>query len=393
MIHDLGKEFIGREHQVSVIAPSDRIKDELDVTVEDGLQVLRVRVRNIKYAFRAVRGWRESRLSALVWSRAKSFLVSDHFDLIVCYSPTIFFAQLMKRLKAMWNCPAYLVQRDVFPKWAVDAKIIRSGGIIHRYFSSIESLLYDTSDVIGIETPGNLRYFRKEFPEKMDQVEVLLNWTEIRNPPHVNSIHRSALGMDGKVVFFYGGNIGVAQDMDNLIRLAWNLRGRNDIAFLLVGSGSEVSRLQVGIKTHGLTNITILPGVPQNEYLQMLAEFDVGLVSLDRRLQTNSLTGKLLGYMTCGMPVLASLNSGNDLQIFLQDANAGFALENGDDDGLLEAALRLADSPELRKRMGANSRRLLEDKFSVQSAAMQILGHFLLEPLDTKNTCANLPAS
>ena len=59
--------------------------------------------------------------------------------------------------------------------------------------------------------------------------------------------HRKRLGLQGKVVFFYGGNIGIAQDMDNIVRLAVNLQNEPDAYFLLVGEGSEVPRLRAEI--------------------------------------------------------------------------------------------------------------------------------------------------
>ncbi|MCP4375588.1 MAG: glycosyltransferase family 4 protein, partial [bacterium] len=181
------------------------------------------------------------------------------------------------------------------------------------------------------------------------------------------------LGLEGKVVFFYGGNIGVAQDMDNIIRLADGLRDLPQAHFLLVGEGSEVARLEELIQARGLENIQILPAVGQKEYLGMLSEFDVGLISLAGNLTTQNIPGKLLGYMYYSIPVLASINPGNDLKEMLESHHAGLVSLNGNDSELLEQARSLAEDCELRKTMGTNSRRLLEDTFSVEKAAGQII--------------------
>src|SRR5260370_27654999 len=73
------------------------------------------------------RGFREMRLSDTLWRRAKSFLLAKPVDLIVFYSPTIFFGGLVRCLKSRWGCPAYLILRDIFPQQAVDAGILRKG--------------------------------------------------------------------------------------------------------------------------------------------------------------------------------------------------------------------------------------------------------------------------
>jgi O26-antigen biosynthesis N-acetyl-L-fucosamine transferase len=187
--------------------------------------------------------------------------------------------------------------------------------------------------------------------------------------------YRARLGLESKIVFLYGGNIGVAQDMDNLIRLATRLASRSDIHFLLVGDGSEVRRLKKFIEVNRLSNIQILPSIAQSEYLSMVSEFDLGLISLDARLKSHNYPGKLLSYLYWGKPVLASVNRGNDLLELLRDSGAGYCFVNGDDENLISAALRLTDDSRLRAKMGSNARLLLEQTFSVEHAVNQIFDH------------------
>ena len=168
----------------------------------------------------------------------------------------------------------------------------------------------------------------------------------------------------------------MAQDMDNIIRLAKNLRDEPSAYFLLVGDGSEVPRLKSAIASNGLTNITIHDSVGQQEYLSMLAEFDVGLISLDRELKTQNFPGKLLGYMYHSMPILASINPGNDLKTILEDGEAGLVCINVEDEMLAENAKTFLVNADLRRQSGRNARALLENTFSVSRAARQILSHF-----------------
>ena len=375
MIHDLAVE-LSRSHQVTVVTPSDQVAGRLQITVEEGIRILRVKTNNLKNVNRPLRAWRECRLSSLIWLRARDFFRANPHDLVIFYSPTIFFASLVRRLKTMWSCPAYLVLRDIFPKWAVDTGMMRRNGFLHRYFRRMELQQYKAADIIGVESPGNLRYFSNDAALSAYHREVLFSWTAQKRVKLSQKDYRPRMGLDGKVVFFYGGNIGVAQDMDNIVRLAVGLREVESIFFLLVGDGSEASRIKRSIQVQGLRNIALLPPVGQAEYLDMLSEFDVGLISLDHRLTSHNLPGKLFGYMASGKAVLASINPGNDLGPLLSDSGAGIACENGHDDCLHSAALRLANDRELRLRMGQNSHDLMESRFSVSIAAAQILSHF-----------------
>jgi O26-antigen biosynthesis N-acetyl-L-fucosamine transferase len=292
----------------------------------------------------------------------------------VFYSPTIFWGALVKRLKSLWGCPAYLILRDIFPAWAVDAGVLQKG-LVYRFFRRREIQQYEVADRIAVQSPANLAYFSREFAARRYPVEVLYNWASSHEEELPATNHRKQLGLDGKVVFLYGGNLGVANDIDNVVRLAARLSRDEHIHFLLVGDGSEVARLKRSVAENGLRNVQILPPVSHREYLAMLSEFDVGLLSLDRRLKTHNVPGKLLGYMYWSKPTLASINPGNDLFEILEKNNAGLCVLNGDDESLALAALRLANDANLRASIGKNARQLLEQDFSVEHAVSQIFGH------------------
>ena len=384
LVHDLGVQLFQDGHEVSVVTPSSTVRNELEISIEEHLQVVRIKTGKLKDVSRIRRARNEIRLSANLWRRGRRFFQASHFDLIIYYSPTIFFGRLVERLKLLWGCPAYLVLRDIFPKWAMETGVLRSR-ILYRYFRRKELEEYAAADIIGVESAGNLAYFYDELGFLGCRPEVLANWTSLEEPAACGGLHRVQLGLEGKIVFFYGGNIGVAQDMDNILRLAVSLKQYSDIFFLLVGEGSEVDRLKRYIVEHSLSNIQLFPAVSQKDYLGMAREFDVGIISLHPDLTSHNLPGKLLGYMSCGMPVLASVNSGNDLCRLLEDAHAGLCCANGEDDKLRQSALRLAQDAELRKIMGINSRRLLQARFSSRAAANQIISHFEPREIRTEN--------
>jgi O26-antigen biosynthesis N-acetyl-L-fucosamine transferase len=374
LVHDLGVELHRRGNQVFVLTPSELVSQSFATSMEDNLLIARAKAGKIKSANKTLRALQEIQLSTNLWRRAKDFLSENRCDLILFYSPSIFFGRLVAKLKSLWGCPAYLILRDIFPEWAVDAGILRRG-LIYRFFRRMETHQYQTADLIAVQSPGNLEYFAHAFPGNQFRLKVLYNWTLLTeiDLPHTN--WRARLGLGGKLVFVYGGNLGVAQDIDNLLRLAARLAQRTNIHFLLVGSGSEVARLNNSIAAQGLRNIQLLPAVSQNEYLSMIAEFDVGLISLDARLKTHNIPGKLLSYLYWGLPVLAGVNPGNDLFDLLNRNRAGFCIVNGDHENLVAAAQRLVENPDLRSEMGRNARRLLEQTFSVELAADQILAH------------------
>jgi len=374
LIYDLAAEFVRQGHNPVVLTPDPDIAQDIQLAQAEGIDVIRVRAGRTKGVGKVIRAINEILLPVTIWRHARKFLLQNKCDYIIFYSPTIFWGPLVKRLKRVWDCKSYLILRDIFPQWAIDAGILKPG-IIRIFFQKIELIQYSAADHIGVQTPGNLKYFeRKSWADGLT-INVLYNWAPIGKKNMHFTNYRTRLGLEQKIVFFYGGNIGVAQDMDNILRLADRLRDDQKAFFLLVGEGSEVPRLRRVIKEKKLSNILIHDSVSQEDYLGMLREFDVGLLSLDKKLSTQNFPGKILGYMQAGMPILASPNPDNDICEFLSQNEAALVAVNGQDD-LLEFHTRsLLNNKELRTVLGNNARKLLAEHFVVNKIAEQLLSH------------------
>ncbi len=378
MMHELAKELQSQGHEVTVCTPDVNLSQKNSVEEYDGVRVLRFKLGAIKNVSKIKRAINETLLSYMAWRDLKGYFIENQHDLIVSYSPTIFFGGLVKKLKSIWRCKTYLILRDFFPQWAVDNGLIRDGSIIHRYFKYFEAISYKAADIIAVQSPSNKEYFlsNDHYYEYKDKLDVLYNWSDANVDIKKTESYRSKLGLKDKVVFFYGGNIGHAQDMMNIVKLAQSLSEYTQAHFLLVGQGDEVNLILNAIDQYDIKNVSYFGAVSQLEYQEMLMEFDVGLFSLHRDHKTHNFPGKLLGYMKYSKPILGSVNTGNDLQKVISDSGAGFVTVNGEDEAFTGNAIKLLESVKRRELMGANARDLLKETFSVASAAKQITGLF-----------------
>lgn len=374
LMHDLAIEFVRRGLEVVMVAPDPDASEPCVVTEEQRVTVMRVRTGRMKGASWLRRGLREVRLSSTIWRRARHFFRARRCDAIIFYSPSIFFGNLVRRLKRLWSCPVYMVLRDIFPQWALEVGTLRDG-LVFRYLRFRELQQYRAADVIGVESPASRQYFQRTGFHFGRPVEVLYNWACLREADLPKTHYREELRLEGKVVFFYGGTLGPHQDALCLSRLARILRERPDAHVVVVAEGNELNVLVDDIRRDDPGNITLLPHVPQERFPGMVSEFDVGLITLHPSLRTHNFPGKMLAYMGASIPILASINPGNDLRDILEAHDAGRVCLNGEDERLRSYALELAADADLRSRLGRNGRRLLESTFSVSRAAEQILAH------------------
>lgn len=376
MFHELAVELHLRGHHVTVITPDFRQKATLLVDEIDGIRVWRFKSGPIKDVGKICRASNETLLSFRAWGAISHLVKPDTFDGIIYYSPSIFWGRLVKCIKQRCSCSAYLVLRDLFPQWVIDAGMMKSGSLIEKYFRYFEHYSYRQATCIGLMSDKNLQLFRalhQKYP-----CEVLRNWADLQPVKKAGAGYlsiRQRLGLQDKIIYFYGGNIGHAQDMANLMRLAKSMQQEENAHFLFIGQGDEVELINNLAQKWGLNNFSYLSSVSQDEFRHILADVDIGLFSLSAQHTAHNFPGKLLGYMVESLPILGSVNQGNDLQDIINYHNAGFIHINGEDDKLLLSAKALFHDIHLRKEMGNCAYKLLCEEFSVTSAAQLIERH------------------
>ncbi len=137
---------------------------------------------------------------------------------------------------------------------------------------------------------ANLPHATNHVRSGKPSLEVLENWLAPPRRQPLRSIF-TALGLAGKSIFVYAGNMGVAQNLD--VVETWRLRSKTpeDIAFLLVGRGSDVQRLTTLVAERQPRNVTFHPEAEPERIPGLLAARDVGLVILDPRHKTHNVPG------------------------------------------------------------------------------------------------------
>jgi len=155
----------------------------------------------------------------------------------------------------------------------------------------------------------------------------------------------------GRMVVGYAGSMGRPNALDALLDAAVLLRGVA-LQFVLVGDGHERARLARRVADEKLDNVTLLPPVPKAQIPTLLAAIDIAYIGWQRVpiYRFGIAPNKLMDYMMAGVPVLHSVDAGNDP---VAEAGCGLTVPPESPDAVAAGLRQLAAlSSDERRAMG-----------------------------------------
>lgn len=372
VIKDLASELSRVGHEAIVVTFNEKQKEFFTDKFEDGIRVIRVRSKLRQYGM-VGRLISEVRYSSLIIKSLKRVDLGK-IDGVISFSPSIFYYKAITWIKNKYNIKAYLIVRDIFPKWLLDAGILKEGPLF-SFFKQAEIKLYNAVDFIGIESIKDLDYF-KNYLKNETQLEVLDNWGSSINVEQIEN-HKSSPLPKNLINIIYGGNMADAQDLYSLLNDLDDSILDNKAFLTLIGSGHQLESIKSLIKQKELKNVKLLEEVDQKTYLTILKGADIGLVSLNRKLKSNNFPLKMMGYIQQSKPILASVNKGNEIINIIKENDIGKVSLSGDKKSLNENFLSMIEDKDRLRKQGENALKLFQTRFTVNIAIEKILKKFV----------------
>jgi len=269
---DLMQEFKERDNNVYVVCQRERRYGKpTEIQIEKGINVLRIKTGNITKTNIIEKGLTTILLeSQFIWA-IKKYIRHIKIDLLIYSTPPITFERAVKFVKKLNNCKTYLLLKDIFPQNAVDMGMIKKNSLLWNYFRAKEKRLYVISDFIGCMSKANVEYVLKHnreiVPNKVEECPNCIKPAPLCSPNDKGVNMRQKLGIPkDAVIFVYGGNLGRPQGIGFLLDVLDNIKERNDIFFLIVGSGTEYARIEHLIQNKKLLNAKIIKTLSKDGY-------------------------------------------------------------------------------------------------------------------------------
>lgn len=335
---------------------------------EAGIKIIRIKTLPLKKVNFIIRGVSQLILPFLFFFKIKKY-VREKLDVVIVYSPPLPLALTGGMIKRHYGAKFILNIQDIFPQNVIDLGVLK--GWKHKpavwLFERIEKKVYKKADKITFHSEGGRRFLveKKGVPE--EKIITLRNWVDIKPFKNLtqNISFRKKYGLEGKFIILFGGIIGPAQGMEFIVEVARKLTDLKDLVFLLVGGGSEKSKIEELINKYSLKNIIIKPFVSKEEYPYLVKDSDVGLVCLSGKNKTSFVPGKILGYMAAGKPIVAFLNKESDGFAVLNEAGCGYAVKSDDLEEAEKITRKIYAEKDRLKEIGENGFKYASENLAV----------------------------
>ena len=381
---DLCRELVSEGNTVHIVCPIEN-KSDAETHFEpygEESGILKIKTGKIQKT-NIIRKGIETILAGSRYKNAvKKHLCKLKYDLIVYSTPPITLVDVVKFIKRRDGAATYLLLKDIFPQNAVDLGMMTESGlksVIYKYFRKKERELYAVSDSIGCMSPRNAEYLldhNRYIPA--EKVHVSPNSFEpvVEKKGFEEKLSlREKYGLPkDKKIFVYGGNLGKPQGVPFIVECMRAVVEKQDAHFVICGGGTEYSVLEEYVKSSNQENITLINGLPRDEYEEFVGCCDVGLIFLDHRFTIPNFPSRLLSYMQKSMPVISCTDVSTDVGHIAEAGGFGWSCESLDPDDFVKTVdLALAADTE---KMGDIAAEYLIEYYSVKKSTEIILEEY-----------------
>lgn len=212
---------------------------------------------------------------------------------------------------------------DLWPESLVAGGIKRNSPIF-KLFHRISKKIYKKCDKILVTSKMFTDYLKNEFNLEEKNIEYLPQYAEsIFSPADCKKIPNETID------FMFAGNIGSAQKIDTIIKVAYKCKNISNIQWHIVGDGSELEKIKKLSEELGLVSIHFYGRQPLEKMPEYYSKADAMLITMEADpIISLTLPGKVQTYMAAGKAIIGCIDG--ETQMIIDDAKCGYcsAAEN-----------------------------------------------------------------
>lgn len=304
----------------------------------------------------------------LIFPLHAALWISVHFrsyDTIITSAPPLFTHITGKIAKTIFRKVWIVDVRDLWIDASISLGFLRKGSLYERLSRGLEHDALRSADRIMVTTDELGKRLSSD-PAIQGKIRWLPNGVDtfFFQPTNGSKIDQ----------LIYAGNIGHAQDLENVILALKSILLKREVSLCIVGDGDIRGPLIDLVRKEELTDYVSFPGPVEREMVpSLLSESRIGLAPL-RNLETLEYAAptKVYEYMACGIPFLGC--GRGEIATIAEESGAGVIAENTPD-AIADAILGLLSDPERMAEMGRSGRAYVIKHYDRKAIAQKLMNY------------------
>lgn len=307
-------------------------------------------IAGVKYCFRCI--------PSLIRKRKK-------FDVMMVQSCpwapfAVTFSKFLVAIPIIWNI------QDMFPGASIANGAMQKKWM-QKVFFAFHKIAYRNADFITVISED----MRKKVIEQGvadDKIETIPDWYDDQSVfeiPWKDNLFVKKYKMKKNVFYVqYAGTMGFNFDYKLVIDVAKILSQHKDIAFQMIGTGSQKEDFMAEVEKNKLDNIIFYPLEPREMVPHVYSACSVCLIPLPVGVIGNSVPSKAGLLMACHRVIVNSVDEDSDYFNMFKKNQIGVSASNKKPKDVAKAILEMKNNVELRNNYADNAKKFAEKNFS-----------------------------
>ena len=283
--------------------------------------------------------------------------------------PAIFFSKIK-------SCKSFIWVLDMWPDILLELKIIKNI-FIYKIISGISKFIYKNFDYILSQSKSfqeRINFYNNNNNNNNNNNIYFPAWSESLIKYQGNE---KKYNDDKTFKIVFTGNVGEAQNFDQVIKAAISLKNYKDIKWIIVGSGRELENIKKIILKENIKNF-ILEGkktIEDISYYHSIA--NVLFISLKSgKAISSTIPGKMQTYLETNKFILGMIDG--ESKKIIEDSGTGLCVNPDDPKELVKKILYLKAHPEIIKKISNSNlgQAYLEKNFNKDSIIKTLMRNF-----------------
>jgi colanic acid biosynthesis glycosyl transferase WcaI len=269
-------------------------------------------------------------------------LPAKKFDVVITVVPPFHLGLLAVLYKKIRKAKFLYHIQDMQIEAARDLQMIKSEKMIRVLFG-LEKFILKQADIVSSISDGMMRKIHEKAGK---DIFFFPNWVDVTlfHPLEDKATLKKEFGFaPADKIILYSGAIGEKQGLESILHAAKTLKYREDLKFLICGSGPYKAKLEEMAAAMGLQQVIFFPLQPFEKFNRFLNMADVHLVIQKANASDLVMPSKLTTILAVGGLALITANAGTSLYDLVERYDMGILVNAEDQESLTEGICKAVD--------------------------------------------------